>query len=234
MAVHAAVAARASAPTLVRTEEISSRWAGDRELGHDPVSAGERPPLPSASGVPIGRRDPSIDAVCFLTEGSVGARAEAVDGPTIDSDVQTTGTLPARPGALGRLAEGGAPERPAWVEDARAGLGEPGRYLAYEEGGRRVVVPIAREWTRIGRSLAADVRFDDATVSRRHALVVSQADGRPGARRPLAQRRLRQRAAGRVEPAGRRRRDLVGRHTLCFLDTAVGAPAGAPPRQRAE
>ena len=39
------------------------------------------------------------------------------------------------------------------------------------------VVALAREWTRIGRSLAADVRFDDPTVSRRHALIVRQADG---------------------------------------------------------
>ena len=39
------------------------------------------------------------------------------------------------------------------------------------------VVPLAREWTRIGRSLAADVRFDDPTVSRRHALIVRQPDG---------------------------------------------------------
>ena len=38
-------------------------------------------------------------------------------------------------------------------------------------------MPVSREWTRIGRSLAADVRFDDSTVSRRHALIVSQADG---------------------------------------------------------
>jgi pSer/pThr/pTyr-binding forkhead associated (FHA) protein len=29
----------------------------------------------------------------------------------------------------------------------------------------------------VGRSLAADVRFDDPTVSRRHALIVRQADG---------------------------------------------------------
>ena len=34
-----------------------------------------------------------------------------------------------------------------------------------------------REWTRIGRSLAADIRFDDPTVSRRHALIVRQPDG---------------------------------------------------------
>ena len=36
---------------------------------------------------------------------------------------------------------------------------------------------LEREWTRVGRSLAADVRFDDPTVSRRHALIVRQPDG---------------------------------------------------------
>ena len=32
------------------------------------------------------------------------------------------------------------------------------------------------EWTRIGRSLTADIRLDDPTVSRRHALVCCQED----------------------------------------------------------
>ena len=54
---------------------------------------------------------------------------------------------------------------------------EPGQYLAWHEGGRVNVAPLEREWTRVGRSLAADVRFDDPTVSRRHALIVRQADG---------------------------------------------------------
>ena len=34
--------------------------------------------------------------------------------------------------------------------------------------------PSPGEWTRIGRSLAADLRFDDPTVSRRHALLVAR------------------------------------------------------------
>jgi pSer/pThr/pTyr-binding forkhead associated (FHA) protein len=34
------------------------------------------------------------------------------------------------------------------------------------------VVPIEEGWMRIGRSRAADVRLDDPTVSRRHALIV--------------------------------------------------------------
>lgn len=64
-----------------------------------------------------------------------------------------------------------------WVMRAREGLTEPGEYVLYEDGSETRAVALTREWTRIGRSLAADVRFDDPTVSRRHALVVRQADG---------------------------------------------------------
>jgi predicted nucleic acid-binding Zn-ribbon protein len=64
-----------------------------------------------------------------------------------------------------------------WVTRAREDLPEPGEYVVYEDDGETRVVALTREWTRIGRSLAADVRFDDPTVSRRHALVVRQADG---------------------------------------------------------
>lgn len=60
---------------------------------------------------------------------------------------------------------------------AREELREPGEYVLYEDGEETKTVALTREWTRIGRSLAADVRFDDPTVSRRHALVVRQADG---------------------------------------------------------
>ena len=64
-----------------------------------------------------------------------------------------------------------------WVAQARRDLTEPGEYVLYEDSGETRAVALTREWTRIGRSLAADVRFDDPTVSRRHALVVRQADG---------------------------------------------------------
>jgi pSer/pThr/pTyr-binding forkhead associated (FHA) protein len=68
-------------------------------------------------------------------------------------------------------------EREALVAAARQEVVEPGEYLAYEDGGRVRVVALSKEWTRVGRSLAADVRFDDPTVSRRHALIVRQPDG---------------------------------------------------------
>jgi hypothetical protein len=68
-------------------------------------------------------------------------------------------------------------EREALVARARAMITEAGQYLAWHESGGVHVAPLEREWTRVGRSLAADVRFDDPTVSRRHALIVRQADG---------------------------------------------------------
>jgi len=143
------------------------------------------------------------------------------------SGTSATGTLPLTgdtlPGPAARPEEA-----PSWVAEARASLEEPGRYLAYEESGRQVVVPIAREWTRIGRSLAADVRFDDATVSRRHALIVVQADGV----RVLDDRSLNGVYVNgeRVEwsPLSDGDQITVGRHVLWFLDTAaVGAAAPA-------
>jgi len=145
-------------------------------------------------------------------------------------DVQNTGTLPgAGRESVPVVGDGERRERPGWVEDARAGLNEPGKYLAYEEGGRHVVVAISREWTRIGRSLAADLRFDDATVSRRHALVVNQADGV----RVLDDRSLNGIFVNgrRVEWAPLSDGDeiTVGRHTLYYVDTvSVPAVAAAP------
>ncbi|HWX88169.1 MAG TPA: FHA domain-containing protein [Solirubrobacteraceae bacterium] len=68
-------------------------------------------------------------------------------------------------------------ETEEWVTRAREELREPGEYVLYEDDEETKTVALTREWTRIGRSLAADVRFDDPTVSRRHALVVRQPDG---------------------------------------------------------
>src|SRR4051812_9723210 len=68
-------------------------------------------------------------------------------------------------------------ERESLIAAARATLETPGRYLAYDDQGELRVVALEKEWTRIGRSLAADIRFDDPTVSRRHALIVRQPDG---------------------------------------------------------
>jgi FHA domain/Zinc-ribbon containing domain len=62
---------------------------------------------------------------------------------------------------------------PDWLEEARLRLPRPGNYLARRaDAGEILTFPIDRGWTRIGRSVAADVRLDDPSVSRRHALIV--------------------------------------------------------------
>lgn len=64
---------------------------------------------------------------------------------------------------------------PDWLDEARATLPRPGRYLARrDEEGKIQAFPVERGWTRIGRSVTADVRLDDPSVSRRHALIVSE------------------------------------------------------------
>jgi predicted RNA-binding Zn-ribbon protein involved in translation (DUF1610 family) len=71
-----------------------------------------------------------------------------------------------------------APEEPPeWLEEAREALVEDGDYLAFEDDERVQVVPLQDGWTRIGRSLSAHIRFDDPTVSRRHALVYRDDSG---------------------------------------------------------
>jgi hypothetical protein len=70
-----------------------------------------------------------------------------------------------------------AAPRPRWHERVREMLPESGRYLAYLTDDSEVeVIPLRRGWSRIGRSAVADIRLDDPSVSRRHALVVFDDD----------------------------------------------------------
>ena len=92
------------------------------------------------------------------------------------------------------------------------------------------IVSLEREWTRVGRSLAADIRFDDPTVSRRHALIVRQADGV----RVLDDRSLNgvfvngERVEWRVLSDGDE--IVVGRYRLHFLEaTAENLPSETSP-----
>lgn len=144
-------------------------------------------------------------------------------------DVQSTGTLPGvSPDAITLGGDAVRREPPAWLAEARASVPSAGRYLAFEQDGRRVVVPLSREWTRIGRSLAADVRFDDATVSRRHALIAIEENG---------VRVLDDRSLNGIQVNGRRvewspladgDELVIGRHALYFLDTVAEPVATAP------
>ena len=113
------------------------------------------------------------------------------------------------------------------LEEARTRLEAPGEYLVYEEGDELLTVPLTREWTRIGRSLAADVRFDDPTVSRRHALIVRHPDGV----RLLDDRSLNGVFVNGARIDGRALQDgdeiIVGRYRLTFVRIGAGESATA-------
>jgi pSer/pThr/pTyr-binding forkhead associated (FHA) protein len=94
---------------------------------------------------------PECEGTTF-SRASLFTRAEAPAAPTVDGP-------------------------PAWLEEARSALVSEGDYLAFEDDERVRVLPIQEGWTRIGRSLSAHVRFDDPTVSRRHALVYRDDSG---------------------------------------------------------
>jgi pSer/pThr/pTyr-binding forkhead associated (FHA) protein/DNA-directed RNA polymerase subunit RPC12/RpoP len=114
-------------------------------------------------------------------------------------------------------------ERQHWVAEARDGLTEPGQYLVFERDGGTQSIALQREWTRVGRSLAADVRFDDPTVSRRHALIVRQPDGV----RVLDDRSLNGVFVNGERVEWRELADgdeiVVGRYRLTFLDVTPHA-----------
>jgi len=130
----------------------------------------------------------------------------------------------------GTLMEPIASDRVDQLARAREQIKQPGEYLCYEERDELRTVALTREWTRIGRSLAADVRFDDPTVSRRHALIVRQPDGV----RLLDDRSLNGVFVNGERVDGKALQDgdeiIVGRYRLCFLSLHSDAeeqPAGA-------
>jgi pSer/pThr/pTyr-binding forkhead associated (FHA) protein/DNA-directed RNA polymerase subunit RPC12/RpoP len=127
--------------------------------------------------------------------------------------------------ARGTTSDRSPAERDAWLAEAREGLIEAGQYLVFERDGATSTIALEREWTRVGRSLAADVRFDDPTVSRRHALIVRQADGV----RVLDDRSLNGVFVNGERVEWRELRDgdeiVVGRYRLTFVDVVPGAVA---------
>ncbi len=64
---------------------------------------------------------------------------------------------------------------PDWLEGARGRLQGPGHYLVCrDDGGKIRSFAVEEGWTRIGRSVTADIRLDVPSVSRRHALIVCE------------------------------------------------------------
>jgi hypothetical protein len=167
----------------------------------------------------------TLSGLDTLTDCPGCGGTDFVRASLFSAEPQSAGQETARHG--GMLAEPAPSDRAAQLASARARIEQPGEYLCFEEGGESHTVALTREWTRIGRSLAADVRFDDPTVSRRHALIVRQPDGA----RVLDDRSLNgvfvngERIEGRLLADGDE--IIVGRYRLSFLVVTPERPAGA-------
>jgi hypothetical protein len=66
------------------------------------------------------------------------------------------------------------PELPSWLDAARAKLTEPGYHLAMRDHGDIATFHLEVGWTKVGRCERAEIYLDDPSVSRRHALIVSE------------------------------------------------------------
>lgn len=119
-------------------------------------------------------------------------------------------------------------ETPSWLAELREEISEEGQFVAFMDDDRLSLLPLRKEWTRVGRSLAADIRLDDPTVSRRHALIVRQ---------PRGVRVLDDRSLNGVFVNGERvdwralgdgDEVVVGRFFLYFIDTTPSRSPSAP------
>ena len=112
-----------------------------------------------------------------------------------------------------------------WLDGVRESIAGPGKYLAMFADGRTRVIELSDGWSRIGRSRTADIRLDDPTVSRRHAVVVRTPEGEL---RVLDDRSMNGICVnGEVvewSPLGDGDELQIGRYTLVVIESA-GAPS---------
>jgi len=90
----------------------------------------------------------------------------AIADPRLQTEAPTqeTGTIPRIPEQERRRAPRTMPRL------------APGRYLAIEDGSEVVLLALNGELTHIGRSPSSEIVLDDASVSRRHALITRRGD----------------------------------------------------------
>jgi hypothetical protein len=116
------------------------------------------------------------------------------------------------------------------IDAARDAIEKPGRYLVFHDAGEMRTVAMPGDSMRIGRSLSAHLRFEDPTVSRRHAVLIAEAEGV----RVLDDRSLNgvfvngERTVSRLLADGDE--VMIGRYRLRFADrTALGTETPAAP-----
>jgi len=122
----------------------------------------------------------------------------------------------------------------AEIDVARDAIEEPGRYLVFHDAGSVRTVGVSGNSMRIGRSLSAELRFEDPTVSRRHAVLIVEDEG---------VRVLDDRSLNGVFVNGERTESqllsdgdeiVIGRYRLRYFDRTITATSSAAGALRAE
>jgi DNA-directed RNA polymerase subunit RPC12/RpoP len=135
---------------------LDQRESQELDAGYTPA-AGSYLCLDCSTPLALG---PDETLHCTVCGGSRFRRASLFEQPTHDDE----------------SAIESEPLEDGWIEDVSSSAGK-GLFLAAAIGGRPRVFPLDVGWSRIGRSGAADIRIDDPTVSRRHAVVVLTDEG---------------------------------------------------------
>jgi pSer/pThr/pTyr-binding forkhead associated (FHA) protein len=100
----------------------------------------------------------------------LGARGKIGGVTALEPNVTTEAPTQEETGPLPRVPDRERRRATATVKQLAAG-----RYLAIEDAGEVVLLPLTAEVTHLGRSQSADIVLDDASVSRRHAIVAERA-----------------------------------------------------------
>ncbi|MDP9228562.1 MAG: FHA domain-containing protein [Actinomycetota bacterium] len=105
--------------------------------------------------LPLSLDHPGEIPACANCGGTRFKRASLFEQPTLAGvAVESPGEAPA-----------------SWLRTVRSSITE-GAQIAIHQDGRARVIELAPGWSRIGRSGSAEIRLDDPTVSRRHAVIV--------------------------------------------------------------
>jgi len=120
----------------------------------------------------------------------------------------------------------GAPEPADWLDGVINAIERPGKYLAFYADGRARVVELDEGWSRIGRSGSADIRLDDPTVSRRHAVIVRTPEGELSALDDRSTNGIQVNSESvEFAPIADGDEIQVGRYTLHVIESAGSGPA---------
>ena len=147
----------------------SRRRASDRHRAGEPISRLEGPGSLICSDCGFGL---SLTALEDLAATSTLPECPACGGAEF-----TRASIFEQPTVLADAIEP-ALSKPAWLAEVRVDVAA-GPYIAYfdDEGEGPLAIELSEGWTRVGRAESADVRLDDPSVSRRHALIVRTHSG---------------------------------------------------------